>query len=113
MFKKNYIVAASESLARRYIKDKTNLGMIPVTVQSLVISLYNHPAFVLDNKTISDIDSYEQDILMLSVAEKLSGQNYFKQALEIKGNRRLLLKTLTELKLTGFNGDNIKTLKNI
>ena len=48
---------------------------------------------------------------MATIGQKLSKGNYFKEALEIRGNRRLLLNTLLELKLSGLNASSIKALK--
>lgn len=111
MVLKHYIIAEHEPVAKRYVRERSNLGMIPLTVKSFLNEMYYHPLFAFESRTLSDVDSFSQDVLMASIGQILSKGNYFKAALEIKGNRRLLLNSLLELKLAGINDSNIKKLK--
>ena len=111
MIFKHYILASHDALAKRYIRERSNLGMIPATVKTFLQELYYHPLFALDSLTLADTDSFSQDVMMASIVDKLSETNYFKKALEIRGNRKLLLNALLELKLSGAESENIKKLK--
>lgn len=111
MLLKHYIIAEHDSVARRYIRERSNVGMIPVTVNSFIKEMYYHPLFAFESKELCEVDSFSQDVMMAAIGQSLADGNYFKAALEIRGNRRLLLNSLLELKLSGVNSTNIKKLK--
>ena len=111
MISKHYILASHDALAKRYIRERSNLGMIPATIKIFLQELYYHPLFALDSSPLVDTDSFSQDVMMASLGQKLTDTNYFKKALEIRGNRKLLLNALLELKLSGVESGNIEKLK--
>jgi hypothetical protein len=111
MIFKHYILAEHDSMAKRFIRERSNIGMIPATVRTFLNELYFHPLFALETKQLSEASVFSEDVLMASIGQSLDKDNYFKEALEIRGNRRLLLNALLELKLSGVNETNISLLE--
>ena len=80
MVLKHYIIAEHEPVSKRYVRERSNLGMIPLTVKSFLNEMYYHPLFAFESRTLSDVDSFSQDVLMASIGQILSKGNYFKAA---------------------------------
>ena len=110
LISKHYILASHDALARRYIRERSNLGMIPATIKSFLQELYYHPLFAMESSKLEDTDSFSQDVMMATIWQNLNDTNYFKKALEIRGNRKLLLNALLELKLSGLDSGQIDKL---
>jgi hypothetical protein len=97
-------------MAKKYCKENSNFGYIPVTLQGIVRELYNLPQFFFENKEPKILNQYEQDLKLCELHKELEEDNYFFEAMKIRGNRSLILKTLDELKLS-FKDTNITQLK--
>lgn len=110
MIKKTYLLSSNILLSKKYCNQNHNIGYIPCTITSLVNDLYNHPAFYLDNESNKLLNEYQLDVKMCEVLKGLDQDNYFFDALRIKGNRALVLSALQEIKMS-FDGDRLDNLK--
>lgn len=108
---KHYILASQEALAKRYLKEKNNLGLVASTPKHFFSELYYHPLFALESLPSIDESSLEKDVRMAEVVQSLQDKNYFKEALKIMGNRKLLMRAFEELRLSGVTEKNIDNLK--
>jgi RecB family exonuclease len=110
MINQTYIISSSLLMAKKYCKENSNFGYIPATLQGIVRELYNLPQFFFENKEPKILNQYEQDLKLCELHKELKEDNYFFEAMKIRGNRSLILKTLDELKLS-FKDTNITQLK--
>jgi RecB family exonuclease len=104
MIKRNYIIGPSLSMSKSYCKQKPNIGFTPATVKSFIIELYNHPVFFMENKETKLLTQYELDLVLCRIHQKLDKDNYFYEAMKIRGNRTIVARALSEIKLS-VNGD--------
>ena len=98
---------ASEILLKR----ENYLGAEAHDVRSLLISIYEDPSFMLENKNILTDDRLESDVLMIQLRNKINNKNYFYDGMEFRGVRKEIKKILDELALAGVEGKKIETLK--
>ena len=100
MLIKNYIVSSSELMSKRYCRENSNVGYIPSTLRCFVKELYNHPAFFFESTDIASLNHHELDLKLCTIHQKLKPENYFYEAMKIRGNRGLVLNALEELRLS-------------
>lgn len=100
MIEKTYIISSSLLMSKRYCRENSNVGYIPSTLQSFVKDIYNHPVFFLENTDITSLNHYELDLRLCAIHQKLKSDNYFFEAMKIRGNRGLILRALEELRLS-------------
>ncbi|WP_164848343.1 PD-(D/E)XK nuclease family protein [Halobacteriovorax sp. HLS] len=97
-------------MSKRYCREISNIGYIPCTLRSLVEELYNHPSFFLENTDVEYLNHHELDLKLCEIHQKLKADNYFHEAMKIRGNRGLILNALEELRLS-LDGTSIDNLK--
>ncbi|OUR95740.1 hypothetical protein A9Q84_14660 [Halobacteriovorax marinus] len=110
MIKRTYIVSSSIAMSKRYCRENKNIGFIPTTLNHLVTELYNHPVFFMENEKTAVLNQHQQDLNLCKIHQSLNTDNYFYEAMKIRGNRGLVLKALLELKLS-LNGADLSGLK--
>jgi len=110
MIEKTYIISSSLLMSKRYCRENPNIGYVASTLRSFVKELYNHPAFYLDNTDIESLNHHELDLKLCAIHEKLNNDNYFYEAMKIRGNRGIVLNALEELRLSldGISIDNLE-----
>lgn len=97
-------------MSKRYCRENANIGYIPSTLRSFVMEFYNHPAFFLENTEVESLNHHELDLKLCGIHQKLKVENYFYEAMKIRGNRGLVLNALEELRLS-LDGTSIDDLK--
>ena len=91
MIKKTYIISSSIKMSRHYIQGNPNFEYQASSFRNFVIDLYNYPGFVMENEEFEIPDIYQQDLSLCRIHKKLDKNNHFHEAMNIRGNRHLLL----------------------
>lgn len=98
--KLRYLVTNSKATSHRLTLTRKHMGLLPLDVAALFESLYYHPLFIKDSLKLIEQDGLETEALMLSIRDKLTGANYFKEALELRGVRKVVAEGLEEMVLS-------------